>query len=189
MKGCWLVGILIVVGCACLLGSVGVEGYPAEDLIERLPGQPNVGFKQYAGYVDVDEKHGRSLFYYFVEAENDHLKKPLTLWLNGGWYSWYPCSCLIGSTSIAPSHHTFPSFGCLRNEVILYLCFLYNFLHFKFFNTFTWSLVCLCFTFILRLSCLIFFVFMFVKCRWLAFIFLCPYQFRFFVSLNENPVC
>jgi len=85
MKGCWLVGVLIVVGCACLLGSVGVEGYPAEDLIERLPGQPNVGFKQFAGYVDVDVKHGRSLFYYFVEADNDHHNKPLTLWLNGGW--------------------------------------------------------------------------------------------------------
>ncbi|KAL5145584.1 Serine carboxypeptidase-like 42 [Glycine soja] len=84
MKRCWLVGVLIVVGCACMLGTVGVEGHPDEDLIVSLPGQPKVEFKQYAGYVDIDVKHGRSLFYYFVEAENVPDKKPLTLWLNGG---------------------------------------------------------------------------------------------------------
>lgn len=84
MGRCWLVGVLIVVGCACLLGSAGVEGYPAEDLVVSLPGQPKVGFSQYAGYVDIDVNHGRSLFYYFVEAEHDPDKKPLTLWLNGG---------------------------------------------------------------------------------------------------------
>ncbi|KAK7255756.1 hypothetical protein RIF29_29175 [Crotalaria pallida] len=81
---CRLVEVLIVVGYACLVGTVGVEGYPAEDLVVRLPGQPKVEFRQYAGYVDVDVKHGRSLFYYFVEAEQDPGKKPLTLWLNGG---------------------------------------------------------------------------------------------------------
>ncbi|KAJ1395785.1 Serine carboxypeptidase, serine active site [Sesbania bispinosa] len=84
MGRCWLVGVLIVVGYACLLGTVEVEGYPAEDLVEKLPGQPKVDFRQYAGYVDIDVKHGRSLFYYFVEAEHDPDKKPLTLWLNGG---------------------------------------------------------------------------------------------------------
>lgn len=94
MKRCWLVGVLTVVGCAYLLGTIGVEGYPSEDLIVSLPGQPNVEFKQYGGYVDIDVKHGRSLFYYFVEAENGYDKKPLTLWLNGGWYL---CSCLIAS--------------------------------------------------------------------------------------------
>ncbi|CAN0928579.1 Serine carboxypeptidase-like 42 [Linum grandiflorum] len=61
-----------------------LEGYPAEDLVVNLPGQPKVGFKQYAGYVDVDAKTGKSLFYYFVEAEKAPLSKPLTLWLNGG---------------------------------------------------------------------------------------------------------
>ncbi|KAG5031473.1 hypothetical protein JHK85_015455 [Glycine max] len=35
MKRCWLVGVLIVVGCACMLGTVGVEGHPDEDLIAR----------------------------------------------------------------------------------------------------------------------------------------------------------
>ncbi|XP_068312963.1 serine carboxypeptidase-like 45 isoform X2 [Pyrus communis] len=54
------------------------------DKITRLPGQPQVNFHQYAGYVTVDEKQGRSLFYYFVEAQTDPASKPLVLWLNGG---------------------------------------------------------------------------------------------------------
>lgn len=66
----------------CLL--VGIEGAPAADLVERLPGQPKVPFKQYAGYVVTDAAAGRALFYYFVEAETHPSSKPLTLWLNGG---------------------------------------------------------------------------------------------------------
>lgn len=61
-----------------------VAAFPAEDLVVSLPGQPKVAFRQYAGYVDVDVKNGRSLFYYFVEAEVEPHEKPLTLWLNGG---------------------------------------------------------------------------------------------------------
>lgn len=78
-KGLVFLGFLIGI-----LGSVGVGGFPAEDLVVRLPGQPEVGFRQFAGHVDVDLRHGRSLFYYFVEADKDPDKKPLTLWLNGG---------------------------------------------------------------------------------------------------------
>ncbi|KAF5952040.1 hypothetical protein HYC85_009984 [Camellia sinensis] len=67
------------------LGDGGcVDGYPVEDLVVGLPGQPKVGFRQYAGYVDVNEESGRSLFYYFVEAEENADSLPLTLWLNGG---------------------------------------------------------------------------------------------------------
>lgn len=74
----WFCGLVI-------LGLViGGRGYPEEDLVKALPGQPKVGFRQYAGYVDVDVKSGRSLFYYFVEAEVKPDDKPLTLWLNGG---------------------------------------------------------------------------------------------------------
>lgn len=87
MGRCGFVGVLIVVCCVWLnLVLVDVDGYPVEDLVVRLPGQPKVGFRQYAGYVDVDVKAGRSLFYYFVEAEKDPDNKPLTLWLNGGWF-------------------------------------------------------------------------------------------------------
>lgn len=53
--------------------------------ITSLPGQPKVSFKQYAGYVTIDEKQKREYFYYFVEAEATvSASKPLVLWLNGG---------------------------------------------------------------------------------------------------------
>ncbi|KAJ6705182.1 SERINE PROTEASE FAMILY S10 SERINE CARBOXYPEPTIDASE [Salix purpurea] len=38
----------------------------------------------YSGYVTVDEKNEKALFYYFAEAELDCVSKPLVLWLNGG---------------------------------------------------------------------------------------------------------
>ncbi|RAL45709.1 hypothetical protein DM860_009573 [Cuscuta australis] len=77
-------GIWVICG-VLVLGLLGCgNGYPEDELVKGLPGQPKVGFKQYAGYVDVDLKAGRSLFYYFVEAEVDPAHKPLTLWLNGG---------------------------------------------------------------------------------------------------------
>ncbi|XP_028082229.1 serine carboxypeptidase-like 40 isoform X1 [Camellia sinensis] len=69
----------------------GVEVYPQEglkerDRIVRLPGQPNVEFTQYGGYVTLNESAGRAFYYYFVEAQgqqqSNHL--PLLLWLNGG---------------------------------------------------------------------------------------------------------
>ena len=50
--------------------AVQISGGPAEDLIGRLPGQPKVNFKQYAGYIMVDEHAGHALFYYFAEARN-----------------------------------------------------------------------------------------------------------------------
>ena len=57
----------------------GVNGHAKEDLVVKLLGQPKVRFRQFAGYVDVDLKNGRSLFYYFVKAEEDPDHKPLTL--------------------------------------------------------------------------------------------------------------
>ncbi|KAL6844875.1 hypothetical protein ACP4OV_025534 [Aristida adscensionis] len=61
------------------------SGSKDADRIAALPGQPpRVSFEQYAGYVTVDERHGRELFYYFVESPYDAASKPLVLWLNGG---------------------------------------------------------------------------------------------------------
>uniref|UniRef100_A0A453SKL8 Uncharacterized protein n=1 Tax=Aegilops tauschii subsp. strangulata TaxID=200361 RepID=A0A453SKL8_AEGTS len=55
------------------------------DLVEALPGQPEgLGVRQFAGYVTVNQTHGRALFYWFFEATHDVVKKPLVLWLNGG---------------------------------------------------------------------------------------------------------
>ncbi|GMY29408.1 serine carboxypeptidase-like 42 [Fagus crenata] len=84
MGRCWFCWVVVVVVVVVVDLGVGVNGYPVEDLVVNLPGQPKVEFRQYAGYVDVDVKSGRSLFYYFVEAETHPDKKPLSLWLNGG---------------------------------------------------------------------------------------------------------
>ncbi|KAK1302776.1 Serine carboxypeptidase II-3 [Acorus calamus] len=61
------------------------EGLRDADKISSLPGQPEgVEFDQYSGYVTVDPKAGRALFYYFVESPVGASDKPLVLWLNGG---------------------------------------------------------------------------------------------------------
>ncbi|XP_031480919.1 serine carboxypeptidase-like 42 [Nymphaea colorata] len=67
--------------CLCLVALSA----PPEHLIDRLPGQPPVGFKQYAGYINVDESAGTNFFYYFVETAHPNASSlPLALWLNGG---------------------------------------------------------------------------------------------------------
>lgn len=93
---------------------LSVNGYPEEDLVVRLPGQPEVGFRQFAGYVDVDVKAGRSLFYYFVEAEDDPDTKALTLWLNGG----PGCSSMGGGafTELGPFFPSGDGRGLRRNS-------------------------------------------------------------------------
>ncbi|KAM4072816.1 hypothetical protein ACB094_11G168100 [Castanea mollissima] len=58
-------------------------GLKEKDRIVRLPGQPQVKFSQYGGYVTVNKLAGRALYYYFTEAENSK-DLPLLLWLNGG---------------------------------------------------------------------------------------------------------
>ncbi|KDP20920.1 hypothetical protein JCGZ_21391 [Jatropha curcas] len=55
-----------------------------DHLVTNLPGQPDVDFRHYAGYVTVNEKNGRALFYWFYEATTHPDEKPLVLWLNGG---------------------------------------------------------------------------------------------------------
>lgn len=80
------VAAALVCAAALMLGGgrcVSAQAAP-EDKIGGLPGQPPVGFAQYAGYVPVDDAGKRSLFYYFAEAEADPAAKPLVLWLNGG---------------------------------------------------------------------------------------------------------
>ncbi|KAH7426059.1 hypothetical protein KP509_11G082900 [Ceratopteris richardii] len=71
-------------------GRLIAQAAPSSQLIEHLPGQPDVGFKQYSGYVTVNASAGRALFYYFAEVDANPFHKhhatdyPVTLWLNGG---------------------------------------------------------------------------------------------------------
>ena len=67
----------------CFTREVKSALYLSDKIIE-LPGQPQVGFQQFSGYVSVDEKQQRALFYYFAEAKTDPATKPPVLWLNGG---------------------------------------------------------------------------------------------------------
>ncbi|KAJ1404266.1 Serine carboxypeptidase, serine active site [Sesbania bispinosa] len=75
--------MVIVYGSFHLICST-VESSSEADKIQSLPGQPEVSFQQFGGYIHVDDKHQRALFYYFVEAETNPASKPLILWLNGG---------------------------------------------------------------------------------------------------------
>ncbi|KAJ6742997.1 SERINE PROTEASE FAMILY S10 SERINE CARBOXYPEPTIDASE [Salix viminalis] len=63
---------------------VALTEQQGRDRISALPGQPAVTFSQFSGYVPVNEKHGRALFYWLTEATAIPAKKPLVLWLNGG---------------------------------------------------------------------------------------------------------
>ncbi|GMH01107.1 hypothetical protein Nepgr_002946 [Nepenthes gracilis] len=83
MGSAFTVAAIAIVLLLCFVNRV--EPFSAlDDKISRLPGQPEVGFQQYSGYVTVDERKHKALFYYFVEAEVDPDSKPLVLWLNGG---------------------------------------------------------------------------------------------------------
>ena len=65
-------------------GGVNQQEAKEKDLIKRFPGQPPVSFKQYGGFVPVNETTGRFFYYYFVEAIKASDSAPLVLWLNGG---------------------------------------------------------------------------------------------------------
>lgn len=55
------------------------------DRVGLLPGQPrSPAVSQFSGYVTVNERSGRALFYWFFEAQTSPAQKPLVLWLNGG---------------------------------------------------------------------------------------------------------
>eukprot|EP01102_Stenamoeba_stenopodia_P000791 TRINITY_DN1073_c0_g1_i1.p1 TRINITY_DN1073_c0_g1~~TRINITY_DN1073_c0_g1_i1.p1 ORF type:complete len:491 (-),score=101.97 TRINITY_DN1073_c0_g1_i1:72-1496(-) len=75
------------------IGALGAFADPSADLITKLPGLNDaINFTQYAGYHTVNASHGRRLFYWFVESQNDPANDPVVLWLNGG----PGCSSLLG---------------------------------------------------------------------------------------------
>ncbi|XP_072985736.1 serine carboxypeptidase-like 35 [Typha latifolia] len=76
--------VVVFLAMAVTLEGMRSAGGEA-DLVRGLPGEPPaVGFRHYAGYVGVGRKEGKSLFYWFFEAEQEPEEKPLVLWLNGG---------------------------------------------------------------------------------------------------------
>ncbi|GAB2298159.1 Serine carboxypeptidase-like 20 [Dionaea muscipula] len=68
-----------------LLCFVFTQSAPQTALVAQLPGfNGTFPSKHYAGYVTIDESHGKKLFYYFVESERNPKDDPVVLWLNGG---------------------------------------------------------------------------------------------------------
>ncbi|EMS55463.1 Serine carboxypeptidase-like 35 [Triticum urartu] len=76
--------LLLATAASAAVAGASWSPRPEGDLVTGLPGQPEVGFKHYAGYVDVGTGGDKALFYWFFEAEKEPEKKPLMLWLNGG---------------------------------------------------------------------------------------------------------
>lgn len=72
---------LLSVSFTSIIGSTEEQ---ERDRISALPGQPEVPFSQYSGYITVNEQHGRALFYWLTEATSNPQTRPLLLWLNGG---------------------------------------------------------------------------------------------------------
>ncbi|XWS75996.1 hypothetical protein CRYUN_Cryun01aG0139700 [Craigia yunnanensis] len=71
----------------CLLFSFVVltQSAPENALVTQLPGfASSFPSKHYSGYVNIDQSHGKNLFYYFVESERKPSEDPVVLWLNGG---------------------------------------------------------------------------------------------------------
>ncbi|XP_021295436.1 serine carboxypeptidase-like 28 [Herrania umbratica] len=86
---------VLVIGTLLLLSTVSSASAAGgncrkeqeRDRIVKLPGQPpKVNFSQYSGYITVDPKAGRALFYWLFKApfKSQPASKPLVLWLNGG---------------------------------------------------------------------------------------------------------
>lgn len=80
----WIAIVFTATLFTFLTGVKSLQNDNNGDKITSLPGQPKVTFQQYSGYIAVDKKKERALFYYFAEAETQPESKPLVLWLNGG---------------------------------------------------------------------------------------------------------
>ncbi|XP_052203844.1 serine carboxypeptidase-like 26 isoform X2 [Diospyros lotus] len=92
-----LVSVCIFVGSLVVITTAGSSINKAYETIisqaqqnenERvinLPGQPSDPLlSHFSGYITVNHKHGRALFYWFFEAQCQPSIKPLLLWFNGG---------------------------------------------------------------------------------------------------------
>lgn len=86
----------LLVCCTVFILLLAVAGRSAEsveeeeerqreaDMVKKLPGQPPVKFRHFAGYVKLRPNEDKALFYWFFEAQSEASLKPLVLWLNGG---------------------------------------------------------------------------------------------------------
>eukprot|EP01059_Diplonema_ambulator_P034346 TRINITY_DN7634_c0_g1_i1.p1 TRINITY_DN7634_c0_g1~~TRINITY_DN7634_c0_g1_i1.p1 ORF type:complete len:471 (+),score=157.78 TRINITY_DN7634_c0_g1_i1:63-1475(+) len=73
-----IASIMLAAGC------VGLA--PSDFEIAGLPGMEGttLGFKQYSGYMPINDGHGTELFFWFVESQRNPANDPVVLWMNGG---------------------------------------------------------------------------------------------------------
>ena len=93
----------------CFLLIANTFAQDNADKITNLPGQPSGdAFDQYAGYITVDAKNERKLFYWLVDAQEDAESKPLMLWQTGGpgWSSLYALLLENGPFTPSPDGNT-----------------------------------------------------------------------------------
>merc|ERR1711974_100736 len=84
----------VIVLAALFLVFVSAESVKYE--VTSLPGLDiKLDFKQWSGYVEVNEAQGRNLFFWFVESSENPANAPLVLWLTGG----PGCSGLLALTT------------------------------------------------------------------------------------------
>jgi hypothetical protein len=82
-----LLSMFLLLQCmlTCIKASQEYSKSQESDKVINLPGQPtSPSISQFSGYINVNQDHGRALFYWFFEAQSQWSKKPLLLWLNGG---------------------------------------------------------------------------------------------------------
>ncbi|KAL0415548.1 UNVERIFIED_CONTAM: Serine carboxypeptidase-like 46 [Sesamum latifolium] len=65
---------------SCLMGVESSYLLSHPDKITQLPGQPPVQFQHFSGYVTVDEKKEKALFYYLLRQKLTHFQN---LWSCG----------------------------------------------------------------------------------------------------------
>ena len=74
--------------CSLVVSTISITLPTQEDyLIDSLPlfnSSESIKFKQYAGYMPIGDVDETSLFFWFVESQNDPVNDPVALWLNGG---------------------------------------------------------------------------------------------------------
>eukprot|EP01104_Vermistella_antarctica_P000731 TRINITY_DN10851_c0_g1_i1.p1 TRINITY_DN10851_c0_g1~~TRINITY_DN10851_c0_g1_i1.p1 ORF type:complete len:504 (+),score=141.88 TRINITY_DN10851_c0_g1_i1:357-1868(+) len=82
--------VLLVVALLC--ANASAQSFHEGGPIDNLPGYVGPPLNMSSGYITVDQTSNRSLFYWFVAAEESPETAPLVFWTNGG----PGCSGLIG---------------------------------------------------------------------------------------------
>jgi hypothetical protein len=76
--GYFQINSIVAILTICLMRS------RADDQVLSLPGLDfDIQFKQYAGYLEVNNKTGKRLFYWLVESEKTPSTDPVVFWTNG----------------------------------------------------------------------------------------------------------